>query len=98
LVTSTSSTVSAHDHGQQAGLLCFLLGLAPRALCPLTVQNVGKRSVVENPYGSVTNVQEDLVKGAVIGIPSDEIPQLLGVCEWGNCTVNQPDDFAEPNL
>src|SRR5882762_7654337 len=87
-----------YHQGQHIGLPFFLLvGPAPRTARRL-VHEIGEGSVVEDLGGGVAHIEKYLVESAVISIVRDQAPQLVGVAEWSKRTVNQPDDFAQPDF
>jgi hypothetical protein len=59
---------------------------------------IRKSCVVEDAGGRVTNVEKNLVKGAVRQIAVDEFAQLVGVAERRERTVDEADDLAEMDV
>src|SRR2546427_4173622 len=89
---------SVHHQGQHTGFSLFPFAAAPPRTRSGLGHQVGERCVFEDLGGRIPHVEEHLVKGAVVGIAGDKAPQLFGVTERRQRTVNQTDDFAEPDL
>src|SRR5258706_2031042 len=87
-----------HHQRQHAGLSLFLFAAPLLRTARRLVHQIGQGSVVEDLDGRIAHVEKYLVEDAVISIVRDQAAQLVGVGEWSERTVNQADDFAQPDF
>src|ERR1700737_1861785 len=93
---------ASDDHGQNAAwffspLIPVLSGALRHSRTRLCDQ-VRQRGVFQYACRRITYIEEDLVQRPVRKIPVNQIAQLLGVGEGSQRPVNQPYDFAQPDL
>src|SRR6266550_5012860 len=91
-------SASVHHQWQHTGFCLFSLAAAPPRTGTGIGHQVGQRCVFQDLGGRIPHVKEHLVECAVVGIPSDKTPQLFSVAERRQRTVNQTNDFAQPDL
>ena len=64
----------------------------------MLIEKIGERGVIQDVRGRVPHIQENLIQGAMIGIPQDEASQLIRVAQRRQRAINQPDDLADSDL
>src|SRR6266850_6096382 len=87
-----------HHQRQHAGLSLFLFAGPLLRTARRLVHQIGQGSVVKDLGGCIAHVEKYLVEDAVVGVVRDKAAQLIGIAEWSERTVNQADDFAQPDF
>src|ERR1019366_8150905 len=88
-----------HCHRQHTYLrLLSLVGSRPDCLGRPSRNQVGQRRALQNLGRGVPHIQEQLVQCAAVVIAIDQQAQLFRVPKRSKRPVNQPDDFAQPDL
>jgi len=64
----------------------------------LLIKKIGERGVIQDVRGRVPHIQENLIQGAMIGIPQDKAAQLFRVAQRRQRAINQPNNLADSYL
>src|SRR5438045_6751621 len=72
--------ISVDHHWQNSGFFGFFLALAAGRFRPLP-NNISQRSVLENLGCGIANIEEHLVKRAVLSIAINQAAELFGVAK-----------------
>src|SRR5947208_13950443 len=89
--------ISVDHHWQNSGFFGFFLALAAGRFRALP-HNVSQRSVLENLCCGIPNIQEHLVKRAVLSIAVNQAAKLFRVAEKRQWALDQADNLAQTNL
>src|SRR6266516_3400974 len=89
--------ISVDHHWQNSGFLGFFLALAVGRFRALP-NNISQRSVLENLGCGIANIEEHLVKRAVLGIAINQAAKLFGVAERRQWAIDQADNLAKANF
>src|SRR5882762_8277134 len=87
-----------HHQGQHAGLSLFLFAAPLLRTARRLVHQIGERSVVEDLGCCIAHVEKYLVEDAVVSVVRDQAAQLVGVTKRSKRTINQADNFAQPDF
>src|SRR5437660_715002 len=89
--------ISVDHHWQDSGFFGFFLALAAGRFRVLP-NNISQRSVLENLGCGIANIEEHLVKRAVLSIAINQAAKLFGVAERRQWAINQADNLAKANF
>src|SRR5438128_5432416 len=89
--------ISVDHHWQDSGFFGFFLALAAGRFRFLA-NNVSQRRVLENLGCGIANIEEHLVKRAVLGIAINQAAKLFGVAERRQWAIDQADNLAKANF
>src|SRR5437870_10645980 len=84
-------------HRQDKGFFGFFLALAAGRFRALP-NNISQRSVLENLGCGIANIEEHLVKRAVLSIAINQAAKLFGVAERRQWAIDQADNLAKTNF
>src|SRR5437868_3700750 len=90
--------ISVDHHWQDSGFFGFFLALAAGRFRALPADNISQRSMLKNFGCSIANIQEHLVKRAVLGIAINQAAKLFGVAERRQWAIDQADNLAKTNF
>src|SRR5437667_8447557 len=90
--------ISVDHHWQNSGFFGFFLALAAGRFRALPAHNISQRSMLKNFGCSIANIQEHLIKRAVLGIAINQAAKLFGVAEKRQWAINQADNLAKANF